>query len=111
MGVIVDHNRFGVWRQDARAGLRLLDRQILQFLLEYDPSFDFSDGSFLYHVLSPASQIFNTWLRDLLYTGENLKDWMSSEFSEFPELVRIAFHQETIFEELGRTSSAIEMWF
>ncbi|XP_064081190.1 LOW QUALITY PROTEIN: uncharacterized protein LOC135197898 [Macrobrachium nipponense] len=92
MGVIVDHERFGVWRQDARAGLRLQDREILQFIIEYDPSFDFSDGSLIYRLISPASKISNAFLRDLSYTGLALKDWASLEFQE---IARVAFHQET----------------
>lgn len=92
MGVIVDHERFGVWRQDARAGLQLRDREILQFIIEYDPSFDFSDESLIYRLISPASKISNAFLRDLSYTGVALKDWASPEFQE---IARVAFHQET----------------
>ncbi|XP_068250910.1 uncharacterized protein [Palaemon carinicauda] len=92
MGLIVDHERFGVWRQDARVGLRLRNRDILQFIIEYDPSFDFSDKSLIYRLISPASKVSTAWLRDLSYAGTALKDWASSEF---PEVARVAFHQET----------------
>ncbi|KAK7076908.1 hypothetical protein SK128_015888 [Halocaridina rubra] len=93
LGVIIDHERFGVWRQDVRTSLRLQDRAVLQLLFEFDPSLDFTDENVIYLLTSPASKISRAWLRDLSYTASAVSTFLSLEAQHVVDLL---FSEDTI---------------
>ncbi|XP_063594731.1 uncharacterized protein LOC134771671 [Penaeus indicus] len=79
IGAALDHRKFGEWRQDGAIGLRLKTEDILQFVLEFDPSLDYQNEHFLVDLASPADQIFSSWGRDLEYTTSAFMKWFMEE--------------------------------
>ncbi|XP_066981093.1 uncharacterized protein [Macrobrachium rosenbergii] len=105
MGVILDHQRFGVWEQDARLGLNLKTQCILQLLFEYDPSLDYVDDNFVARLSSPADQIWDSWLRDVNSTVSSVKSWITEEI---PLVKEALINQETFDAIWVREESNIE---
>ncbi|XP_042889118.1 uncharacterized protein LOC122264331 isoform X2 [Penaeus japonicus] len=79
IGAALDHRKFGEWRQDGAIGLRLKTEDILQFVLEFDPSLDYQNEHFLVDLVSPADQIISSWERDLEYTTSTFMKWFVEE--------------------------------
>ncbi|XP_064081934.1 uncharacterized protein LOC135198290 [Macrobrachium nipponense] len=105
MGVILDHQRFGVWEQDARLGLNLKTQCILQLLFEFDPSLDYMDDNFVARLSSPADQIWDSWLRDVNSTVSSATSWITEEIP----LVKEAFINQETFDAIWvREESNIE---
>ncbi|KAK8729258.1 hypothetical protein OTU49_008718 [Cherax quadricarinatus] len=79
LGAVLDHKRFGKWSQDSAVGLRILESDILQFIVEYDPSLDYSESSSWASLTSPADKILDSWQRDATYTVSVFKQWIARE--------------------------------
>ncbi|XP_069195725.1 uncharacterized protein [Procambarus clarkii] len=93
LGAILDHKRFGKRSQDCAIGLRLLTSDILQFIVEYDPSLDYSDSSLWAQLTSPADKMVKAWQRDATFTASALKHWVSAEA---PTVADVLLNKQTL---------------
>ncbi|ROT72586.1 hypothetical protein C7M84_009027 [Penaeus vannamei] len=93
IGAALDHRKFGEWRQDGAIGLRLKTEDILQFVLEFDPSLDYQNEHFLVDLVSPADQIFSSWGRDLEYTTSAFAKWF---MEESPSMYQVLVNNPTV---------------
>lgn len=105
MGAVLDHRKFGEWRQDGTVGLRLKTENILQFVLEYDPSLDYLDDHFLDNLISPADQIFRIWWRDLSTTPQVIQEWI---LVEGPTAIEVLVNKPILFNILEKEGDNLQ---
>lgn len=106
MGAVLDHRKFGEWRQDGIIGLRLKAQHMLQFVLEYDPSLDSMDDYFLKNLISPADRISGMWWRDLSATPQAVQDWV---LAEGPTAIEVLVNKPILFKLLEKEGEKLMM--
>ncbi|XP_037795761.1 uncharacterized protein LOC119591119 [Penaeus monodon] len=106
VGAVLDHRKFGEWRQDVNVGLRLKAKNILQFVLEYDPSLDSMDDYFLENLISPADRISGMWWRDLSTTPQAVQEWV---LAEGPTAIEVLVNKPILFKLLEKEGEKLHM--
>ncbi|XP_063594303.1 uncharacterized protein LOC134771279 [Penaeus indicus] len=106
MGAVLDHRKFGEWRQDGTVGLRLKAKNVLQFVLEYDPSMDSMDDYFLKNLISPADRISGMWWRDLRATPQAVQEWV---LAEGPTAIEVLVNKPILFKLLEKEGEKLQI--
>lgn len=101
-GAILEHQKFGQWKQDAAAGLVLTSSDVVQVFAIIDPTLHQGNHTSYIHLVSPAPQIWSSWVKDASAVANQVQEWSGMEI---PAVVDALVVNETITAVWERVTS------